>query len=47
MVSGGLLRTTDASAATPGSIFDAIADGAPLRSVTTPPQFADSVLFFT
>jgi 3-oxoacyl-[acyl-carrier protein] reductase len=46
MVSGGLLRTTDASAATPEAVFDAIAQETPLRSVTTPAQFADAVLFF-
>lgn len=46
MVSGGLLRTTDASAATPGAIFDAIAAATPLRTVTTPAEFADAVLFF-
>ncbi|MGO1950507.1 MAG: 3-oxoacyl-ACP reductase [Mycobacteriaceae bacterium] len=46
MVSGGLLRTTDASAATPEEVFDGIAAGTPLREVTTPEQFADAVLFF-
>ncbi len=46
MVSGGLLRTTDASAATPDVVFDMIAAGTPLREVTTPEQFADAVLFF-
>ncbi|NDZ93667.1 3-oxoacyl-ACP reductase [Streptomyces sp. SID6673] len=46
MVSGGLLRTTDASAATPPAVFDAIAAGTPLRAVTTPDEFADAVLFF-
>ncbi|MFW0784871.1 3-oxoacyl-ACP reductase [Gordonia sp. CPCC 206044] len=46
MVSGGLLRTTDASAATPADVFDAIAAATPLRSVTTPAEFADAVLFF-
>ncbi|WP_040160294.1 3-oxoacyl-ACP reductase [Nigerium massiliense] len=46
MVSGGLLRTTDASAATPDEVFDAIAAGTPLRRVTTPEQLADAVLFF-
>jgi len=46
MVSGGLLRTTDASAATPDAVFDMIAAGTPLREVTTPEQFADAVLFF-
>ncbi|WP_312811970.1 3-oxoacyl-ACP reductase [Brevundimonas sp.] len=46
MVSGGLLRTTDASAATPDAVFDLIADMTPLRSVTTPQEFADAILFF-
>jgi len=46
MVSGGLLRTTDASAATPEAVFDLIAANTPLRQVTTPAQFADAVLFF-
>ncbi len=46
MVSGGLLRTTDASAATPAFVFDLIAQNTPLRSVTTPQEFADAVLFF-
>ncbi|MEM9555708.1 MAG: 3-oxoacyl-ACP reductase [Acidobacteriota bacterium] len=46
MVSGGLLRTTDASAATPDAVFDLIADTTPLRSVTTPEEAADAVLFF-
>ena len=46
MVSGGLLRTTDASAATPDEVFDLIAAGTPLQRVTTPDEFADAVLFF-
>ena len=46
MLSGGLLRTTDASAATPDAVFDYIAAATPLRSVTTPEEFADAVLFF-
>ena len=46
MVSGGLLRVTDASAATPEAIFDLIAQSTPLRRVTTPTEFADAVLFF-
>lgn len=46
MVSGGLLRTTDASAATPEALFDHIAGATPLRSVTTPAEFADATLFF-
>lgn len=46
MVSGGLLRTTDASAATPEAVFDAIAESTPLGRVTTPAELADAVLFF-
>jgi len=46
MVSGGLLRTTDASAVTPEPVFDAIAASTPLGSVTTPAEFADAVMFF-
>ncbi|MEX1111323.1 MAG: 3-oxoacyl-ACP reductase [Chthoniobacterales bacterium] len=46
MLSGGLLRTTDASAATPESVFDFIAGVTPLRRVTTVEEFADTVLFF-
>lgn len=46
MVSGGLLRTTDASAATPEAIFDIIASQTPLGRVTTPEEMADAVLFF-
>ena len=46
MVSGGLLRTTDASAATPEAVFDFIAANTPLRRVTTPQELADAVLFF-
>lgn len=46
MVSGGLLRTTDASSATPQAVFDLIAASTPLRQVTTPAEFADAVLFF-
>ncbi|GDY29002.1 3-oxoacyl-ACP reductase [Gandjariella thermophila] len=46
MVSGGLLRTTDASAATPEAVFTAIAESTPLRRVVTPDEFADAVLFF-
>jgi 3-oxoacyl-[acyl-carrier protein] reductase len=47
MVSGGLLRTTDASSATPEAVFDLIAASTPLRRVTTPEEAADAVLFFT
>lgn len=46
MLSGGLLRSTDASAATPQAVFDYIAANTPLRSVTTPAEFADAALFF-
>ncbi len=46
MVSGGLLRSTDASAATPEAVFDLIAASTPLRRVTTPAEFADAALFF-
>ncbi|HET6655107.1 MAG TPA: 3-oxoacyl-ACP reductase [Gammaproteobacteria bacterium] len=46
MVSGGLLRTTDASAATPEAVFELIAANTPLRRVVTPAEFADAVLFF-
>lgn len=46
MVSGGLLRTTDASAATPEAVFDLIAENTPLRRVVTPAEFADATLFF-
>ncbi len=46
MVSGGLLRTTDASAATPEAVFDMIAAATPLGRVTTPDDLADAALFF-
>ena len=46
MASGGGRRTTDASAATPAEVFDYIAGVTPLRSVTTPQEAADAVLFF-
>lgn len=46
MVSGGLLRTTDASSATPEAVFDSVAGQTPLGRVTTPDDMADAVLFF-
>src|SRR5699024_9043442 len=46
MVSGGLLQTTDASAATPDEVFEFIASSTPLRKSTTPAEFADAILFF-
>jgi 3-oxoacyl-[acyl-carrier protein] reductase len=44
MVSGGLLRSTDSSAATPPEVFDMIAAQTPLREVTTPEDMADAVV---
>lgn len=44
MVSGGLLDTTDASAATPNEVFDLIAQNTPRGRVTTPAEVADAVL---
>ena len=46
MVSGGLLKVTDASAATPDDVFEAIAQMTPLQKVTTVQDFADAVVFF-
>lgn len=46
MVSGGLLRETDASAATPDAVFDLIQESTPLQKVTTPEDVADAILFF-
>jgi len=46
MVSGGLLKTTDASAATSDEVFGIIESTTPLRKVTTPEEVADAVLFF-
>ncbi|KAK8074327.1 Pyridoxal 4-dehydrogenase [Apiospora phragmitis] len=45
-VSGGLLRTTDASRSTPDAVFEQVAQAAPLRAVATPEQVAGAVLFF-
>ncbi|OAP57469.1 3-oxoacyl-[acyl-carrier protein] reductase [Fonsecaea erecta] len=46
MVSGGLLRVTDASASTPSAVFEHIEAITPLRRVTTPDDVAGAVLFF-
>ena len=46
MIAGGLLRATDASAATPEAVFDMIAQQTPLGRVTTPEELADAALFF-
>lgn len=45
MVSGGLLKVTDASAATPDEVFDAIASMTPLQTVTTTKDFSDALIF--
>lgn len=46
MVSGGLLKLTDASKATTDEVFKLIKNSTPLRKVTTPDDVADAVLFF-
>jgi len=46
MVSGGLLDTTDASAATSDEVFDIIRNSTPLRTVIQPDEMADAALFF-
>lgn len=46
MVSGGLLKMTDASSATSEEVFQLIESSTPLRKVTDPAEVADSILFF-
>ncbi|MGE8572138.1 MAG: 3-oxoacyl-ACP reductase [Acinetobacter amyesii] len=46
MLSGGLLQSTDASKATPDTVFDLIAASTPLRTVTTPEEFAAAIMMF-
>jgi len=46
MVSGGLLKITDASKGTPEEVFDYIKNITPLKKVTTIDDFSDAVLFF-
>ncbi len=46
MVSGGLLKITDASAATPEEVFDIVASMTPLQKVTTIKDFSDAITFF-
>ncbi|KIY23502.1 3-oxoacyl-ACP reductase [Mesobacillus subterraneus] len=46
MVSGGLLKMTDASSATSDEVFKLIEASTPLRKVTDPAEVADSILFF-
>lgn len=43
VVSGGLLKTTDASAVTTDDVFDLIAQTTPLRQVTSPQDVANMV----
>lgn len=45
VVSGGLLKTTDASAVTTSKVFDLIAQSTPLRKVTTPQDVANMVAY--
>lgn len=45
MVSGGLLKTTDASAVTTPEVFDLIAQTKPLKKVTTPQDVANMVAY--
>lgn len=45
VVSGGLLKTTDASAVTTPEVFELIAQSTPLRSVTTPQDVANMVAY--
>ncbi len=46
MISGGLLKVTDASKVTPKEVFDYIENITPLRKVTSTDDFSDAVLFF-
>ena len=46
MLLGGLLQSTDASKATPDTVFDLIAASTPLRTVTTPEEFAAAIMMF-
>ena len=46
MISGGLLKITDASKSTPENVFDYISSVTPLKKVTTTNEFADALLFF-
>jgi len=44
MVSGGLLKVTQASACTPTAVFDIIATSTPLQEVTSTQSFAEGVV---
>lgn len=46
MVSGGLLKTTDASSATSEEVFQLIGASTPLKRVTEPAEVADAICFF-
>lgn len=46
MISGGLLKTTDASSATSEEVFQLIEASTPLKKVTEPEDVAKVVLFF-
>ncbi|GGG03725.1 3-oxoacyl-ACP reductase [Paenibacillus abyssi] len=46
MVSGGLLKVTDASSATSEEVFKIIESSTPLRRVTDPTEVADTIVFF-
>ena len=45
VVSGGLLKSTDASAVTSDAVFDLIAQTTPLRKVTSPQDVANMVAY--
>lgn len=45
VVSGGLLKKTDASAVTTPEVFDLIAQSTPLKKVTTPQDVANMVVY--
>ena len=47
VVSGGLLKTTDASAVTTPDVFDLIAQTTPLRKVTIPQDVANMVAYLS
>lgn len=47
VVSGGLLKTTDASAVTTEEVFNLIAESTPLKKVTTPQDVANMVVYLT
>jgi 3-oxoacyl-[acyl-carrier protein] reductase len=46
MVSGGLLKQTDASSATSEEVFHLIESSTPLRKATDPSELADAICFF-